>query len=70
MLSDACVKDTSKLDLIYKAVAGGNNKLSFEQFLDSLVKVAEYMFHSVVDFASDALKGFLEHHLLPLYDKL
>ena len=45
MLSDAGVKDTSKLDLIYKAVAGGNNKLSFEQFLDSLVKVAEYMFH-------------------------
>lgn len=70
MLSEAGVKDTSKLDLIYKAVAGGNNKLSFEQFLDSLVKVAEYMFHSVVDFASDALKGFLEHHLLPLYDKL
>lgn len=70
LLADVGVKQNSKIDLIYKAVVGGNKKMTFEQFLDSLVKVAEFMFHEVVDDSSAALKGFLDHHLLPLYQKL
>jgi hypothetical protein len=44
--------------------------MDFEAFLNALVKVAELLFHEVVDDSSIALKALLEHHLLSLYSKL
>jgi len=44
--------------------------MHFEAFLNALVKVAELLFHQVVDDSSIALKALLEHHLLGLYSRL
>jgi len=64
------VKTNSKIDLIYKAVCAGGKRMGFDIFLDSLVKVAELLFHEVVDDSGAALRAFLDHHLLPLFLKL
>lgn len=47
-----------------------NKKMDFDAFLNALVKVAEFMFHQVVDDPSTALKALLEHHVMTLYHKL
>ena len=44
--------------------------MDFDAFLNALVKVAEFMFHQVVDDPSTALKALLEHHVMTLYHKL
>jgi hypothetical protein len=44
--------------------------MDFQDFLNALVKVAELLFHKVVDDSSIALKALLEHHLMSLYLKL
>jgi hypothetical protein len=44
--------------------------MDFQAFLNALVKVAELLFHKVVDDSSVALKALLEHHLMGLYLKL
>ena len=44
--------------------------MEFKDFLDAIVKVAELLFHKVVDDSSIALKALLEHHLMGLYLKL
>ena len=44
--------------------------MDFEDFLNALVKVAELLFHKVVDDSSIALKALVEHHLTSLYLKL
>ena len=63
-------QNASKCDLIYRTVCRGNKKMEFKDFLDALVKVAELLFHKVVDDSSIALKALLEHHLMGLYLKL
>jgi len=74
LLSDSGVETTqpnsSKCDLIYKAVCQDKKKMNFEAFLNALVKVAELLFHEVVDDSGIALKALLEHHLMSLYSKL
>ena len=44
--------------------------MDFETFLNALVKVAELLFHEVVDDSGAALKALLEHHLMGLYHKI
>jgi hypothetical protein len=44
--------------------------MSFENFLDALVKVAEFYFYDVVDDSTSALAAFLDHHLVPLADSI
>ncbi len=68
MLTDAGVKASHKLDLIYKSIS--KNKMNFTDFLNSLVKVAEFYFFDVVDDSTSALTAFLDHHLLPLAESI
>lgn len=44
--------------------------MSFDHFLDALVKVAEFYFFEVVDDSTSALAAFLDHHLVPLADSI
>ena len=67
---EASQQNASKCDLIYRAVCQDKKKMVFEDFLNALVKVAELLFHKVVDDSGIALKALLEHHLMSLYLKL
>ena len=44
--------------------------MDFQAFLNAIVKVAELLFHEVVDDSGAALRAFLDHHLFPIYSKI
>jgi len=44
--------------------------MDFDSFSQALVKVADYLFLGMVENSGQALKGLLDHHLLPMASKL
>lgn len=44
--------------------------MDFTAFLNAIVKVAELLFFEVVDDSGSALVALLEHHIIPLFNKL
>ena len=66
--SEATLMNKKRIDLIFCSVNKHKVNMSFELFLQALVKIGQFKYTNMNP--GDALKALVQDHLLPLHDKI